>query len=75
MQKPPFIVAEISGNHKQSLKRAYKLVDAAAKAGADAIKLQTFKPEEMTLNMNSGEFVLKNKSINGSWRNKTLYEC
>tara|TARA_B100002052_G_scaffold291142_1_gene310744 strand:+ start:789 stop:1817 length:1029 start_codon:yes stop_codon:yes gene_type:complete len=74
MLKPPFIVAEISGNHKQSLKRAYKLVDAAARAGADAIKLQTFKPEEMTLNINSGEFVLKNKSINGSWRNKTLYE-
>ena len=61
MKKSPFIVAEISGNHKQSLDRAFKLVDAAAKAGADAIKLQTFKPEGMTLNINKGEFVLKDK--------------
>ena len=61
MKKSLFIVAEISGNHKQSLDRAFKLVDAAAKAGADAIKLQTFKPEGMTLNINKGEFVLKDK--------------
>ena len=74
MKKSLFIVAEISGNHKQSLDRAFKLVDAAAKAGADAIKLQTFKPEGMTLNINKGEFVLKDKKINSSWRNKTLYE-
>ncbi len=74
MKKTPIIVAEISGNHKQSLYRAYKLVDAAANAGADAIKLQTFKPEAMTLNVNKGEFVLKDKKINGLWRNKTLYE-
>lgn len=74
MKNSPFIVAEISGNHKQSLNRAYKLVDAAAKAGADAIKLQTFKPDGMTLNINKGEFVLKDKKINGLWRNKTLYE-
>ena len=67
-------MAEISGNHKQSLSRAYKLVDAASKAGADAIKLQTFKPYHMTLNLNKREFFLKNQKINGSWRNKSLFE-
>ena len=46
----PFVIAEISGNHDGKLKRALKLVDLAAKAGADAIKLQTFKPDKITLN-------------------------
>ena len=57
IDKDLFIIAEISGNHKQSLKRALKLIDAAADAGADAIKLQTFTPEGMTLNIKKGEFV------------------
>ncbi len=74
MKKKPFIVAEISGNHKQSLARAYKLIDAAANAGADAIKLQTFKPEGMTLNIKKKEFILKSKNIDKAWRNKTLFE-
>jgi pseudaminic acid synthase len=72
--KKPFIIAEISGNHKQSLKRALKLIDAAADAGADAIKLQTFTPESMTLNIKKNEFLLKDKKIAGTWRNKTLFE-
>lgn len=72
--KKPLIIAEISGNHKQSLKRALKLIDAAADAGADAIKLQTFTPESMTLNVRKGEFLLKDKKIAGIWRNKTLFE-
>ena len=74
MHKKPFIIAEISGNHKQSLKRALKLIDAAADAGADAIKLQTFTPEGMTLNIKKNEFLLKDKNIAGTWRNKTLFE-
>ena len=49
----PFVIAEISGNHDGKLKRALKLVDLAAKAGADAIKLQTFKPDKITLKSNS----------------------
>ena len=72
--KKPFIIAELSGNHKQSLKRALRLTDTAASIGADAIKLQTFKPEEMTLNIRKGEFLLRNNKIKGIWRNKTLYE-
>ena len=74
MHKKPFIIAEISGNHKQSLKRALKLIDAAADAGADAIKLQTFTPEGMTLDIKKNEFLLKDKNIAGTWRNKTLFE-
>ena len=74
MHKKPFIIAEISGNHKQSLNRALKLIDAAADAGADAIKLQTFTPESMTLNIKKNEFLLKDKNIAGTWRNKTLFE-
>ena len=54
--KKPFIIAEISGNHKQSLKRALKLIDIAAEAGVDAIKLQTFTPESMTLNIKKDEY-------------------
>ena len=50
----------MSGNHNQSLKRALRLTDIAASIGVDAIKLQTFKPEEMTLNIRKGEFLLRN---------------
>ena len=70
MHKKPFIIAEISGNHKQSLKRALKLIDAAADAGADAIKLQTFTPESMTLNIKKNEFLLKDKKIAGHGETK-----
>ena len=63
MHKKPFIIAEISGNHKQSLKRALKLIDAAADAGADAIKLQTFTPEGMTLNIKKMNFYSKTKIL------------
>ncbi len=72
--KKPFIIAEMSGNHNQSLKRALRLTDIAASIGVDAIKLQTFKPEEMTLDIRKGEFLLRNNKIKGIWRNKTLYE-
>ena len=74
IKKKPYIIAEISGNHKQSLKRALKLIDIAAEAGVDAIKLQTFTPESMTLNIKKDEFLLKGKKIAGVWRNKTLFE-
>ena len=59
----PYIIAELSANHGNSLKTALKTVEAAAQIGADAIKLQTFKPEGMTLDIKKNEFLLKNKKV------------
>ncbi len=68
----PFIIAEMSGNHNQSLTRALDLVDAAADSGASAVKLQTYKPETMTLDINQSNFVIKdNDSL---WNGRTLYD-
>jgi hypothetical protein len=53
---PPFIIAEMSGNHNQSLQRTLDLVEAAAKAGADALKIQTYTPDTMTLDLDEREF-------------------
>lgn len=55
---PPFVVAEMSGNHNQSLDRALEIVEAAAKAGAHALKLQTYTADTMTLDLAAGEFLL-----------------
>jgi pseudaminic acid synthase len=67
----PFVIAELSGNHNQSLERALALVDAAADAGAHAIKIQTYTPDTMTLDLNAGEFVITDpKSL---WVGRTLY--
>ena len=68
----PFIIAEMSGNHGGSLDKALKLVDAAATTGADAIKIQTFTADSMTLNLNQDEFVISDpKSL---WAGRSLYE-
>lgn len=68
----PFIIAEMSGNHNQSLERALKIVDAAADAGADAIKLQTYTADTMTININKNEFFIDDP--NSLWYGKSLYE-
>ena len=47
----PFIIAEMSGNHNQSLERALEIVEATAKTGAHAIKIQTYTPDTMTLDL------------------------
>lgn len=68
----PYLIAEMSGNHNQSLARALELVDTAAASGADAIKLQTYTAETMTLNLKSGDFVIDDpKSL---WNGRQLYE-
>ena len=66
----PFIVAELSANHNGSLKRALETVLKAKQCGADAIKLQTYTPETMTLNQSKGDFMIKN----GLWKGKSLYK-
>lgn len=68
----PFIIAEMSGNHNQSLQRALKIVEAAAEAGADAIKLQTYTADTMTIDEESGLFSINDKD--SLWYGKTLYE-
>ncbi|WP_137890896.1 pseudaminic acid synthase [Ramlibacter sp. 2FC] len=68
----PYLIAEMSGNHNQSLDRALEIVDAAAAHGADAIKLQTYTAETMTLNLRMPGFVIDDpKSL---WAGRQLYE-
>lgn len=64
------IVAEISANHCGKLSTAIKLIEAAAWAGADAVKLQTYTPECITIESNAPEFVIQD----GPWRGRTLHE-
>lgn len=67
----PFIIAEMSGNHNQSLERALRIVDLAAEAGADALKLQTYTPDTMTLDIHTGEFFIE--SDTNLWKGQSLY--
>lgn len=68
----PYLIAEMSGNHNQSLDRALAIVDAAADAGADAIKLQTYTAETMTLDVRKPGFVIDDpKSL---WSGRQLYD-
>jgi pseudaminic acid synthase len=67
---PPFIIAELSGNHKGDLDRAKRLIDAAKRAGADAVKLQTYTADTITMDVDRPEFRLEG----GLWAGKTLYQ-
>lgn len=68
----PFIIAEMSGNHNQSLDRALAIVDAAAKSGAHALKLQTYTADTMTLELDEGEFFIDDP--NSLWRGTSLHK-
>jgi len=72
LQHPPFIIAEMSGNHNQSLDRALRIVEAAANAGAHAIKLQTYTADTMTLDIEEGEFYISDS--NNMWRGNSLHK-
>ena len=68
----PFVIAEMSGNHNQSLDKALAIVDAVAATGAHALKLQTYTADTLTINVSHGEFNISDpKSL---WKNRNLYE-
>lgn len=69
---PPFVIAEMSGNHNQSLDRALEIVEAAAKTGAHALKLQTYTPDTMTLDVESEGFQIRDE--NSLWTGASLYK-
>jgi pseudaminic acid synthase len=68
----PFIIAEMSGNHNHSLERALQIVEAAAKAGVDALKIQTYTADTMTLNVDTGDFYIEDP--NSLWKGHSLYQ-
>ena len=68
----PFIIAEMSGNHNQSLDRALKIVDAAAKSGVHMLKLQTYTADTITINSRNRDFFISDKK--SLWRGKNLYD-
>lgn len=68
----PFIIAEMSGNHNQSLERALEIVEAAAKTGAHALKIQTYTADTMTLNVESPDFKINDE--NSLWNGQNLYQ-
>ena len=67
---PPYIVAELSANHNGNFERALQLIEVAAKTGANAVKLQTYSPDTMTIECDADDFQLSG----GLWAGKTLYE-
>ena len=69
-KQSPYIIAELSANHNGKLETALKIIDEAAKAGADAVKLQTYRPDTITLDSDAEEFKIKG----GLWNGRTLYE-
>ena len=66
----PYIVAEMSGNHNGDIKNALRIIKSAKESGADAIKLQTYRADTITINHNAPEFLIKG----GLWNGRKLYE-
>lgn len=69
--EPCFIIAEMSGNHNHDFERAKKIIDAAVESGVDAIKLQTYTPDTITIDCDNDYFQVK---VNDAWAGNTLYK-
>jgi pseudaminic acid synthase len=72
LMERPFVIAEMSGNHNQSLDRAMAIVEAVADAGVDALKLQTYTADTMTLDLSEREFFIADAS--SLWQGESLYQ-
>lgn len=68
--QPPYVIAEMSANHNGSLENAFRIIEEAKKAGADAVKMQTYRPDTITLKSDAPEFRIKGTL----WEGRTLYE-
>ncbi|MBN2647026.1 MAG: pseudaminic acid synthase [Thiotrichales bacterium] len=67
---PPYVIAEMSANHNGRIENAYKIIEMAKRAGADAVKLQTYRPDTITMDMRTPEFMIEG----GLWGGQSLYE-
>ena len=66
----PYVIAEMSANHNGKIENAYKIIEMAKRSGADAVKLQTYRPDTITMDMNTPEFMIEG----GLWHGQSLYE-
>jgi N-acetylneuraminate synthase len=67
---PPYVIAEMSANHNGNIETAFKIIEQAKIAGASAIKIQTYRPDTLTLNLDTKDF----RITDGLWAGRTLYE-